>query len=79
MYDGKTVSVKLECRNHLMKYAIGRFGQNIKTEIARDDTFYAYPEVALISNSYSCLFKFACDIILLSPENAMEEYIKKLN
>lgn len=64
MYDGDTVRATLECKNHLMKYVIDRFGERVKTEIATDETFYAYPEVALSPNFYSWLFKFAGEIIL---------------
>lgn len=77
MFDGETVRVKLECKNYLMKYVIDRFGEHVETEIATDETFYAYPEVALSPNFYSWLFKFAGEIVLLSPEKAKEEYIAK--
>lgn len=77
MYDGETVRVTLECKNHLMKYVIDRFGEHVKTEIATDETFYAYPDVALSPNFYSWLFKFAGEIALHSPERARNEYIKK--
>lgn len=59
MYDGDTVRVKLECRNELMKYVIDRFDESVETETATENTFYAYPEVALSPNFYSWLFKFA--------------------
>ena len=29
MYDGDTVRVTLECKNHLMKYVIDRFGERV--------------------------------------------------
>lgn len=77
MYDGETVRVTLECKNHLMKYVIDRFGERVKTEIATDETFFAYPEVALSPNFYSWLFKFAGEIKLISPELARKEYIEK--
>lgn len=77
MYDGDTVKVKLECSNHLMKYVVDRFGEKVKTEIATEDTFYAYPEVALSPNFYSWLFKFAGDISLISPATARDEYLDK--
>lgn len=53
------------------------FGKCIKTEIATDETFYAYPEVTLSPNFYSWLFKFAGEIILISPERARNEYLEK--
>ena len=77
MYDGDTVRVKLECRNELMKYVIDRFDESVETEIATENTFYAYPEVALSPNFYSWLFKFAGEIKLLSPERARDEYFAK--
>ena len=77
MYDGDTVRVKLECRNELMKYVIDRFDESVETEIATENTFYAYPEVALSPNFYSWLFKFAGEIKLLSPERARNEYFAK--
>ena len=75
MYDGDTVKVKLECSNHLMKHVVDRFGEKVKTEIATEDTFYAYPEVALSPNFYSWLFKFAGEISLISPAKARDEYL----
>ena len=78
MYDGDTVRVKLECRNMLMRYVIDRFGEDVATEIATEDTFYAYPEVALSPNFYSWLFTFAGDIRILAPERAKEEYLNKV-
>lgn len=77
MYDGDTVRVKLECRNELMKYVIDRFDESVETEIATENTFYAYPEVALSPNFYSWLFKFTGEIRLLSPERARGEYFAK--
>ena len=73
MYDGDTVKVKLECSNHLMKYVVDRFGEKVKTEIATEDTFYAYPEVALSPNFYSWVFKFAGEIRIKSPDKAVAE------
>lgn len=73
MYDGDTVRVKLECRNELMKYVIDRFDESVETEIATENTFYAYPEVALSPNFYSWVFRFAGEISLLSPKSAVEE------
>lgn len=71
------MDVKLECSNHLMKYVVDRFGEKAKNEIATEDTFYAYTEVALSPNFYSWLFKFAGEISLLSPAKARDEYLAK--
>lgn len=72
MYDGDTVRVKLECRNELMKYVIDRFDESVETETATENTFYAYPEVALSPNFYSRVFKFAGDIEIVSPSVAKD-------
>lgn len=77
MFDGESVHVKLECKNYLMKYVIDRFGESVKTEIATEESFYAYPEVSLSPNFYSWLFKFAGDMSLISPAHAKEEYLRK--
>lgn len=77
MFDGERAKVKLECKNGLMRCVIDRFGENVETEIATDETFFAYPEVALSPNFYSWLFKFAGEISLLSPEGAREAYMEK--
>lgn len=77
MYDGDTARVKLECRDELMRYVIDRFGESVETERATEDTFYAYPEVALSPNFYSWLFRFAGDIRILEPERARREYCEK--
>ena len=73
MYDGDTVRVKLKCRNEHMKYVIDRFGENVETEIADEDNFYAYPKVALSPNFYSWVFKFAGEIRIISPAKAVTE------
>lgn len=77
MFDGDTVKVTLECSNDIMRYVIDRFGENVKTEIATDDTFYAYPEVALSPNFYSWLFKFTGSIRIVAPFRAKREYFEK--
>ena len=63
----------LECRNELMKYVIDRFDESVETETATENTFYAYPEVALSPNFYSWVFKFAGDIRIISPVRAVTE------
>lgn len=77
MFDGDILKVKLECKNYLMRYIVDKFGEGVETAIATEDTFFAYPEVALSPNFYSWLFKFAGDIRLISPERARNEYYAK--
>ena len=74
MYDAsKTVKVKLKCRNEHMRYVIDRFGEKVETEIADEENFFAYPEVALSPNFYSWVFKFAGEIRIISPDKAVSE------
>ena len=74
MYDAaKTVKVKLKCRNEYMRYVIDRFGEKVETEIADEENFFAYPEVALSPNFYSWVFKFAGEIRIISPDKAVAE------
>lgn len=74
MYDAaKTVKVKLKCRNEYMRYVVDRFGEKVETEIADEENFYAYPEVALSPNFYSWVFKFAGEIRIISPDKAVTE------
>ena len=47
------------------------------TLTADEDTFYAYPEVALSPNFFSWLIKFAGEISLISPAKARDEYLDK--
>ena len=60
-----------------MRYVIDHFGEQVETEVASEETFYAYPEVALSPNFYSWLLKFAGDVKVLSPERARDEDVEK--
>lgn len=73
MFEGEEVTVKLECKNKLMKYVIDRFGMKVKTEPAGDDTFYCYPEVHLSPTFYGWVFGFGGDIKILEPTEAVDE------
>ena len=46
MYDDKTVTVTLKCKNELMKSVIDRFGTDVKTEPKKNGYFYAYVDVS---------------------------------
>lgn len=73
MFDGDSTTVKLECRNDLMKYIIDRFGMSVKTEIATDDTFYVWTDVALSPTFYAWVFRFGGDISIVEPKQAADE------
>ena len=73
MFDGEEVTVKMECRNALMKYIIDRFGMKVKTEPAGKDTFYCYTDVALSPTFYGWVFGFKGGIRILEPAEAVTE------
>ena len=73
MFDGEEVTVKMECRNALMKYIIDRFGMKVKTEPAGEDTFYCYTDVALNPTFYGWVFGFKGGIRILEPAEAVDE------
>ena len=73
MFDGDEVRVKLECRNELMKYIIDRFGMDVKTEPADDESFICYADVRLSPTFYGWVFGFGGDIKILEPKEAVEE------
>ena len=79
MYDGETVSVKLECKNELMKYLVDRFGEDIETKINSDKTFITIVDVALSPTFYSWVFRFGGDIRILSPAQAVGKIISMAN
>lgn len=74
MFAGDEVSVKLECRNDLMKYVIDRFGMKFETEPATGETTYCYVDVCLSPTFYGWVFGFKGKIKIISPDYAIKEY-----
>lgn len=74
MYDGEEVQVELEVRNDLMKYIIDKFGLDVETEIASDETFVARPTVKLSPTFYGWVFQFAGGVKIVGPEVAIKGY-----
>ncbi len=74
MFDGKRQVVELECDNHLMKYVIDRFGEEVQTEPISGDTFKATVTVSASKTFYSWCFRFAGQMRILSPESVKREY-----
>lgn len=74
MYGGEEVVVEVECRNALMKYIVDRYGIDIDTEVCTDDTFIARLPVALSPTFFGWVFQFGGDIVIRSPESAVEEF-----
>ena len=74
MYDGKMVTVKLLCANHLMNYVIDRFGDEVKTTVVDSEHFTADAEVSISQTFFAWVFQFAGEIQILEPENVRTEY-----
>lgn len=73
MFDGEEVTVKLECKNELMKYVIDRFGMKFETEPATEDSTYCYVDVCLSPTFYGWVFGFKGDIKIIEPTDAVAE------
>ena len=76
MYDGEPTMVKLECRNDLAKYIVDRFGTKLETVQTSDDYFQVEVEVSLSPTFYAWVFRFAGEIRILSPANAVNEIVR---
>lgn len=73
MFGGDSVSVKLECDNELMKYVIDRFGEDVITKVASDETFMVMTDVVLSPTFYAWVFRFGGKIRIVSPKKAVKE------
>lgn len=78
MYDGKTITVKLLCANHLMNYVVDRFGDEVSTELADDGHFLAKVEVSVSQTFFAWIFQFAGEMQILEPERVKTEYLRML-
>ncbi len=58
MYDGKSVTVKLLCANHLMDCVIDRFGDEVRTAFVDDEHFTAKVEVSVSQTFFAWVFQF---------------------
>ncbi|MEA4922854.1 MAG: WYL domain-containing protein [Eubacteriaceae bacterium] len=72
MFGGDSVSVKLECDNELMKYVIDRFGEDVITKVASDETFMVMTDVVLSPTFYAWVFRFGGKIRIVSPKKAVK-------
>ena len=78
MYDGKTVCVRLGCRNDLAKYIVDRFGDKLETKPLSSESFEVTVNVALSPTFYGWLFGFAGGIRILGPSEVLAQYNKLL-
>jgi predicted DNA-binding transcriptional regulator YafY len=74
MFDGKVVTVELECKNELMKVIIDKFGESVHTEIIDKNHFKAVTEICLSPTFYGWLFQFTGKMKLTAPAEAMKKY-----
>lgn len=79
MFEGEKVSVKLECKNELMKYVIDRFGEEVETKPKGNDRFIATINVSLSPNFYAWVFRFEGGMKIISPKNAVSKIKEMAN
>lgn len=76
MFDGEEVTVTLQCKNHLMKYVVDRFGDKFSFEPEDDDTFTCEVDVCLSPTFYGWVFGFGGDIRIVSPPEAAKSIVE---
>ncbi len=74
MYNGKTVTVELQCANDLMKAVIDRFGIDVQTSIIDEHSFKVTTQVSLSPTFFGWVFEFGGNIRILSPAEATQAY-----
>lgn len=78
MYDGKNAEVSLKCKAELMKVIIDKFGEEIHTDVIDNEWFKVTVQVIISPTFYGWLFQFTDKMIIVSPENIIDEYAKIL-
>ena len=76
MFNGEEVTVRLQCKDHLMKYVMDRFGDKFKFEPGEDGTFTCDVDVCLSPTFYGWVFGFGGDIRILSPDDAVKQMLE---
>ena len=76
MYDDKTVTVTLKCKNELMKSVIDRFGIDVKTEPKKNGYFYAYVDVSASQTFFGWIFQFGGDIRIVKPSSVKKQFME---
>ena len=79
MYGSEECEVTLRCENHLMKYIIERFGEEVQTAAYDMTSFRVIVNVELSPTFYGWVFTFGSKMQILSPDKAKEEYLSMLN
>ena len=78
MYDGEPLNVTLKCENELMKAIIDRFGEDVHTEIADKEHFYAKVSVSASKTFYGWVFASDGAIQITAPAEAVKTYNEML-
>lgn len=79
MFGGARTTVTLRVRAQLAGVMIDRFGRDVLIRNQNDGWFQMQVPVALSPQFYGWLFGFGADIELIAPEQAREEYARRLN
>ena len=79
VFKGARTEVCLKCKSKHMKAILDYYGQEIKTTDAEKGYFNAIIEIELSPTFYAWLFQFGGEIIIQSPQNAIDEFIKIAN
>ena len=74
MFDGSLIDVTLKCENTLMKTIIDRYGENVQTEIADAEHFYAKVSVLASKTFYGWVFASDGAVRITAPAEAVKEY-----
>lgn len=76
VFKGKKTEVCLKCKSRHMKAILDYFGHGIKTTNAEKGYFNAIIEIELSLTFYAWIFQFEGDIIIQSPQKAIDDFIK---
>jgi predicted DNA-binding transcriptional regulator YafY len=79
MFDGPLMDVTLKCRNEMMKTVIDRFGEDVHTEIADSEYFYAKVSVSASRIFYGWIFGMDGAVEITAPDEAVKSYREMLN
>jgi predicted DNA-binding transcriptional regulator YafY len=74
MFQGEEVDVTLECENGMMRYIIDRFGEDVETWKASDDTFNVKVHVTDSPTFYGWVFSFAGKVRITEPDRIRDKY-----
>jgi predicted DNA-binding transcriptional regulator YafY len=76
VFKGVRTEVCLKCKSKHMKAILDYFGHGIKTTNSEKGYFNAGVEIELSPTFYAWIFQFEGDIIIQSPQKAIDDFIK---